>query len=186
MACRRTSAWAVAALAAVAAATWWSCGGSPQTVTAPVAVSNAGEGSGGVTASASGSVTVCQNGKTIVVAANALSALLAHGATLGACTAGKCPCFTSATIATAAAACFQADALRATCPRKYSIALRCDNITGASLGVFEAVVGSGECSTTTWDTGVEKIDATPVGEAQFQACRQALVSSQYYPSGCPK
>jgi hypothetical protein len=178
----------LAALLAVAAGTWWSCGGSPETVTAPAAVSSAGEDSGGVTASAAAKVTICQNGKTLQVAQNALGALLANGATLGACTAGACPCFTKATIASVAATCPPAREPSGICGQKYSIELRCDS-GGVSLEIFEAVVGTNQCSTTTWDTSTGAEISTPpvpVGSAEFEACRRAIVSSPYYPSTCPK
>jgi hypothetical protein len=184
MACRRTSAWTLAALAAVTAGTWWSCGGSPETVTAPVAVSSAGEDSGGVTASAAAKVTICQNGKTLQVAQNALGALRAHGATLGSCAAPQCPCFTSTTIASVAATCPYN--VSATCPRGYSIELSCTSPTSTSFwGTFEVYTNT--CSTTTLDSHTGDLIPKPlaVWPVEFEACRQAIVSSRYYPAGCP-
>jgi hypothetical protein len=183
MACRRTSAWTLAALLAVAAGTWWSCGGSPESVTAPAAVSSAGEDSGGVTASAAAKVTICQNGKTLQVAQNALGALRAHGANLGSCAAPQCPCFTSATIASVAATCVPAEQY-AVCGSEYSIELRC-SYGGTTLEIFTAETGSSQCSTTTWDSNANPATkSTTVWPAELDACQQAIASSSSYQTYC--
>jgi hypothetical protein len=190
MACRRTSAWALAALAALAAGTWWSCGGSTQTVTAPIAVSNAGDESGGVTAAAAAKVTVCQNGKTLQVAQSALSALRADGAILGSCAAPQCPCFTSATIASVAATCSGPNyVLDVWCVsgHQYSIQLSCAaGGVGVSMSRFEAVVGTDVCSTTSLDSSWNEVTKSmAVWPVELEACQQAIISSRYYPTGCP-
>ena len=55
------------------------------------------------------------------------------------------------------------------------------------LGYFEAIVGQGTCSTTTRDADGNELTTTlAVTSAQFDACKQAIIGSSYYPASCPR
>jgi hypothetical protein len=171
----------------VAALGLWSCGGSYEGPTAAVAIQSASE-EGGVVTSSAASLTVCHKGKDLRVSAHALAGHLGHGDRLGSC-ADQCPCFTSTGLAEVAALC---SAPIASCGDPYSINLFCapggGGGTVANLGLFEAKLGTGVCSTTTRDlvTGNEVVSVLPVTGTQFEACRQAIVGSSYYPATCPR
>ena len=188
---RRTSTAALAVMVVVAALGVWSCGGSHESPTASVAVQSDGEEDGAVASSAA-SITVCHKGKDLKVSAAALGGHLRHGDRLGSCAppAASCPCFTSAGLGEVAAQCSVAPI--ANCGTPYSMNLFCapggGGGTVGNLGYFEARLGSGTCSTTTQDlmTGNPVTTTLPVTAAQFEACRQAIVGSTYYPASCPR
>ena len=185
---RRTST-AALAVVVVAALGVWSCGGSSESPTAVVAMQSGGDEDATVTASAAALITVCHKGKDLQVAAAALAGHLVHGDRLGSC-AAVCPCFTSTGLAEVAAQC--ATAPIASCGVPYSINLFCapggGGGTVGNLGYFEARLGSGTCSTVTQDplTGNEVTTTLPVTALQFEACKQAIIGSAYYPASCPR
>lgn len=188
----RTSTAALAVLVVVAALGLWSCGGSYESPTAPVSIQSEGEEVGAVTASAA-TVTVCHKGKDLKVSSSALAGHLRHGDRLGSCTpppAASCPCFTSDGLTETAGLCSVPPI--ATCGDPYSLNLFCapggGGGTVGNLGYFEAKLGTNTCSTTTQDplTGGEITTTLPVTAAQFEACRQAIVGSAYYPASCPQ
>ena len=78
-------------LVAVAATGFWSCGGSAEGPTSPVALLESpaaavsGPVDGGVTASAKGKITICHEGRNKQVPPSALGGHLGHGDRLGAC-----------------------------------------------------------------------------------------------------
>jgi hypothetical protein len=188
---RRASTPLVGVLAVVAAGFLWSCGGSHESLTAPVAVQSVqdmGEASGGVTSSGVRKITICHKGQTQKVGLLALFAHLRHHDRLGACAAAAaCPCFDAAGLADMAAAGepFTQSACSQTDP--YSLTLVYDNgQSSTEAGTFEARVGSGQCSTTTWETGEPVVTVANVTSAQFKACKQAITGSSYYPAGCPR
>jgi hypothetical protein len=192
MTSRQASTRALAVLAVVAAGGLWSCGGSHDSVTAPVAVQSvqdSADESGGVTASAVRKVTICHKGQTQKVALFALFAHLRHHDRLGACAAAAaCPCFDTAGIAEMAAS---YPSIASTCSQTdpYLLTLQfVSGETGSSVGTFEARVGAGVCTAITVDpVSWEAITTTlPVTQAQFKACKQAITGSSYYPAGCPK
>jgi hypothetical protein len=200
----RTSAQALAAIAVVAAMGAWSCGGVSQGPTAPVlapedpappiaAQSPAEDEQGGVASShARPKITTCHKGQTLKVSLAALFGHLRHHDRLGACAppVATCPCFTSAGLADMAAQCSAAPI--ATCGNPYSLNLFCaaggGTGTVGNLGYFEAILGAGTCSTVTQDatTGEEVTTTLPVTSAQFDACKQAIVGSAFYPASCPR
>ena len=201
---RRTSTSALVVFALVAAGGLWSCGGGLESPTAPVmvqentvapaAAQSAGEESeGGVTSScAHRKITICHKGQTLQVARAALFGHLRHHDRLGACepAAATCPCFTSTGLADVASQC---DATPiASCPQQYSINLFCapggGGGTVGNLGLFEARLGTGTCSTTTQDplTGDTITTTLAVTSAQYAACKTAIVGSSYYPASCPR
>jgi hypothetical protein len=194
-------------MVAVAALGVWSCGGSHESPTgpalvpdiatpaAPVAVQATGEeGEGSLTSSCRPprKITICHKGQTMKVSFLALIAHLRHGDRLGPCTpsAATCPCYTVSGLADVAAQCSAAPI--ASCGDQYSLNLFCapggGSGTVGNLGYFEARLGAGTCSTTTQDiaTGSEVTTTLPVTAAQFEACRQAIVGSSYYPASCPR
>jgi len=202
---RRTSTAALAVLVVAAALGVWSCGGSYESPTAAitvqedtaapvVAASTAAPDEGDVTASCRKprKITICHKGQTMQVSLAALFGHLRHHDRLGACApaAASCPCFTSAGLADVAAQC-SAQPI-ASCADPYSINLFCapggGGGTVGNLGYFEARLGTNTCSTTTQDplTGNEVISTQSVTAAQFEACRQAIVGSAYYPASCPR
>jgi hypothetical protein len=188
----------------VAALGVWSCGGSYESPTAtaaiqesppaPVATQSTGEeGEGNVTSShRPRKITICHKGKTMKVSWAALFAHLRHGDRIGPCApaAATCPCFTSAGLADMAAQCSASPI--ASCGDPYSINLFCapggGGGTVGNLGYFEAKLGTNTCSTTTQDplTGDEVTTTLAVTAAQFEACKQAIVGSAYYPASCPR
>jgi hypothetical protein len=190
----------VAGLLTVAAATGlWSCGGSVDGPTSPVAlpqdaaVASRGEADdGGVTASAAGKVAICHKGQDKQVPPSALGGHLGHGDRLGTCSpaAAACPCFTSGGLADVAAQC--SASLSVSCPQQYSLNLFCapggGGGTVGNLGLFEARLGSGTCSTTTQDlmTGAPVTSTITVTTAQFAACKAAIVGTSFYPASCPR
>jgi hypothetical protein len=190
----------VAALLIVAAATGlWSCGGSAEGPTAPVALPQAltpeasatsDTDAGGVSESHFRKITICHKGQTTKVALPALLGHLRHKDRLGACTtAAACPCYTSEGLADVADQC--SASISASCPQQYSLNMFCaagGGGTVANLGLFEARLGSGTCSTTTQDvmTGEPVTTTMPVTTAQFEACRKAIVGTPFYPGGCPR
>jgi hypothetical protein len=186
-------------LVAVAATGSWSCGGSAEGPTSPVALLDSpaaavsGPVDGGVTASAKGKVTICHKGQTKQVPPSALGGHLGHGDRLGACApvpAVECPCFDAAGLANVAAQC--SSSLTASCPETWSLSLFCapggGGGTVGNLGLFEARLGTGTCSTTSQDlmTGNEVTVTLDVTPAQFEACRQAIVGTPSYPTSCPR
>ena len=186
-------------IAAVAATGFWSCGGSAEGPTSPVALVESpaaavsGPVDGGVTASAKGKITICHEGRNKQVPPSALGGHLGHGDRLGACAPQPdvaCPCFTAAGLADVAAQC--SATLSASCPQTYSLSLFCSTGTGGgtvnNLGLFEARLGTGTCSTESLDleTGSPVTVTLPVTEAQFEACRQAIVGTAFYPATCPR
>jgi hypothetical protein len=203
--CRRTSATALAVVV-VAALGIWSCGGSGESPTAPVlvqevespavpvAAQSTEEEGDGVTSSCRQrrKITICHKGKTIQVSFLALFPHLRHGDRLGPCAppVATCPCFTASGLADIAAQCPVAPI--ASCGDPYSLNLFCapggGGGTVGNLGYFEARLGAGTCSTTTQDpvTGNEVTTTLPVTSAQFEACKQAIVGSAYYPASCPR
>ena len=186
---RWTSTLALTVFAVVAALGVWSCGGSYESPTAAVAIQSGGEGDDAVASSGAGKITICHKGEDLKVSASALAGHLRHGDRLGTC-AAVCPCFTSGGLADIAAQCSVPPI--ASCGDPYSINLFCAPGGGGgtigNLGYFEARLGSGTCSTTTQDplTGNEVTTTLPVAAAQFEACRQAIVGSVYYPASCPR
>lgn len=195
----------VVALLVVAAATaLWSCGGPVEGPTSPVALQEGsapaaavpGQGDdGGVTASAVGKITICHKGKDKQVPPSALGGHMGHGDRLGTCATAPdvaCPCFTSGGLAEVAAQC--SASLSASCPQQYSLSLFCapggGGGTVGNLGLFEATLGTNTCSTTTQDlmTGEPVTETISVTPAQFEACRQAIVGSSFYPAPptCPR
>jgi hypothetical protein len=192
MTSRQASTQALAVLAVVAAGFLWSCGGSHESPTAPVAVQSvqdAGDEGGSVTSSGLRKVTICHKGQTQKVALVALFAHLRHHDRLGACAAAAaCPCFDAAGIAEMAAS---YPSIASTCSKTdpYLLTLEfTSGGTGGTVGTFEARVGAGECTAITVDPETwETITTTlPVTQAQFRACRQAITGSSYYPAGCPR
>jgi hypothetical protein len=191
----------VAGLLMVAATTGlWSCGGSVDGPTAPVAIPEgptpaasvtAGGDAGGVGESHIRKITICHKGETLKVGLAALLGHLRHRDRLGACsTAVACPCFTSEGLGDVAAQC--SASLAASCPQQYSLNLFCapggGGGTVGNLGLFEARLGSGTCSTTTQDvmTGEPVTTTLPVTAAQFDACKKAIVGTSFYPASCPR
>jgi hypothetical protein len=176
----------------VAALGIWSCGGSYESPTATLAIENGSEEDGSVTSSRATLITVCHKGKNLKVSANALAGHLRHGDRLGACTppATSCPCFTSSGLGEVAAQCSAPPI--ASCGAPYSLNLFCapggGTGTVGNLGYFEALLGTNTCSTTTTDplAGNEITTTLPVTAAQFEACKQAIVGSAYYPASCPR
>jgi hypothetical protein len=203
---RETSTAALAVLVGVAALGFWSCGGSYDSPTTPAlvqdteglatpAVVQSAADEGGVTASrrhVPRKITICHKGKTLKVSFMALIAHLRHGDRLGPCTppAVTCPCFTSEGLADMADQCSSAPI--ASCGDPYSLNLFCAASGGTgtigNLGYFEARLGSNTCGTSTQDpsTGEEVTTMLSVTPAQFEACRQAIVGSEYYPPSCPQ
>ncbi len=183
---RRTST-AALAVVVVAALGIWSCGGPSESPTAVTAIQSGGGEQGAVTASSVAQITLCHKGKDLQVAPSALGGHLGHGDRLGSC-AEVCPCFTSAGLAQVAAQCSVPPI--ASCGSPYSINLFCAPGSGtiSNLGYFEARIGAGTCSTTTQDlmSGNEVTTTLPVTAAEFEACREAIVSSTYYPATCPE
>jgi hypothetical protein len=137
-------------------------------------------------------LTICHKGQTLQVAMPALAGHLRHQDRLGACepTTATCPCFTSSGLADVALQCDVAPI--ASCPEQYSINLFCAPSGGGgtvdNLGLFEARLGTGTCSTTTQDlmTGDTITATVAVTTAQYAACKQAIVGSRYYPASCPR
>jgi hypothetical protein len=192
---RETSTAALAVMVVVAALGVWSCGGSYEGPTAPVAIQESSAAAvvapgtveeDGVTSSCvRGKVTICHKGTTMQVPKYALFGHLRHHDRLGACApaAASCPCFSSAGLADVAAQCSVAPIASCGVTDPYSINLFCaaGDATG-NLGLFEAHLATNTCSTTTGDvTSTQSVTA-----AQFEACRQAIVKSAYYPASCPK
>jgi hypothetical protein len=147
---------------------------------------------GGVTGSAKGRITICHEGRDKQVPPSALGGHLGHGDRLGTCAPPDtaCPCFTAAGLADVAAQC--PSSLSVSCPQTYSISLFCapggGGGTVGNLGLFEARLGTGTCSTTSQDlmTGNPVTVTLAVTEAQFEACRQAIVGTSSYPASCPR
>lgn len=204
---RETPTAALAAMVVVAALGVWSCGGSNESPTAPALVPDIAtpaapvaaqatgeEGEGSVTSSCRTprKITICHKGQTQQVSLLALFAHLRHGDRIGACApaAVTCPCFSSAGLADVAAQCSVPPI--ASCGEPYSLNLFCaaggGSGTVGNLGYFEARLGAGTCSTTTADslTGTTVTTPMPVTAAQFEACKQAIVGSTYYPASCPR
>ena len=179
---------AALAVVAVAALGIWACGGSHESPTAAPAIQSADE-SGAVSTSSVEKITVCHKEKDLQVPPAALGGHLGHGDRLGTC-AAVCPCFTSSGLAEVAAQC-PVNPI-ASCGAPYSINLFCAPGGGGgvvgNLGYFEARLGSGTCSTITHDpvTGNPVTTTLPVTPEQFEACRQAIVGSAYYPATCPQ
>ena len=189
----------VAAVVLVAAATGlWSCGGSVDGPTSPVALAErpaiavaSGGDDGGVTASA-GKIAICHKGQDKQIPPSALGGHLGHGDRLGTCApaAAACPCFTSSGLAAVAAQCTVP--LTVSCPAQYSLNLFCapggGSGTVTSLGLFEARLGAGSCSTLTQDyvTGAAVTNTLAVTPAQFEACKRAIVGTSFYPASCPR
>jgi hypothetical protein len=195
-------------LVVVAALGVWSCGGSNESPTAPALVPDIAtpaapvaaqatgeEGEGSVTSSCRTprKITICHKGQTLKVSLAALFAHLRHGDRIGPCAppAASCPCFTSTGLADVAAQCSAAPI--ASCGGDpYSLNLFCASGGGTgtvgNLGYFEALLGTNTCSTTTQDalTGEAVTTTLPVTAAQFEACKQAIVGSTYYPASCPR
>jgi hypothetical protein len=202
---RRTSTAALAVIV-VAALGVWSCGGSYESPTGPALVPEATSPAAPVAAQAAGDegasvtsscrtprkITICHKGQTLQVSMTALWAHLRHHDRIGACapSPATCPCFTSSGLTDIAAQCSAAPI--ASCGSPYSINLFCapggGGGTVGNLGYFEAIVDSGTCSTTTQDpvSGNEVTTTLPVTAAQFEACKQAIVGSAYYPASCPR
>ena len=185
----------VVLLVVAAAAGLWSCGGSVDGPTSPVlqegpalaaAVPGGGD-DGGVTQSAPDKVTICHKGKDLSVSSNAISGHLGHGDRLGSC-AAVCPCFTATGIEQLAAQC--SGTPRNSCPTQYSISLVCLGSGGGStgpLGSFQATVGAGTCTNRLKDaSGAFVTTVLPVTPAEYDACKQAIVSSSVYPASCPQ
>jgi hypothetical protein len=178
---------AALAVVAVAALGIWSCGGSHESPTAAPAIQS-GDESGAVSSSSVAQITVCHKDKDLHVAPAALAGHLGHGDRLGTC-AAACPCFTSTGLGEVAAQC-PVNPI-ASCGAPYSINLFCapgGGGTVGNLGYFEARLGTGTCSTTAQDpvTGNPITTTLPVTPEQFEACRQAIVQSAYYPATCPQ
>jgi hypothetical protein len=199
----RISTAALAGIVVVAALGAWSCGGSGASPTAPALVQDVGSAATPAAASTAGQddvsascrhrkVTICHKGQTLQVAFIAAIIHLRHGDRLGACQppAASCPCFTASGLADVAAQCSATPI--ASCGTAYSINLFCAPGGGGgvvgNLGYFEAKVGTNTCSTTTQDptTGDEVITTLPVTSKQFDACKQAIIGSAYYPASCPR
>jgi hypothetical protein len=181
----------------VAATGLWSCGGSVDGPTAPAPLPEASapaasvdEDAGGVSASHLRKITICHKGQTMKVGLAALLGHLRHRDRLGACsTTAACPCFTSEGLGDVAAQC--SSTLNVSCPQQYSLSLFCapgGGGTVGNLGLFEARLGTGTCSTTTQDpmTGEPVTTTIPVTNAQFEACRKAIVGTPFYPASCPR
>jgi hypothetical protein len=145
-----------------------------------------------VAASVAGKVTVCHEGRNKQVPPSALGGHLGHGDRLGTCAPvpTACPCFTSGGLADVAVQC--SSSLAVSCPQQYSLSLFCAPGGGGgtigNLGLFAARLGTGTCSTTTQDlvTGNPVTVTLAVTEAQFEACRQAIVGTAFYPTTCPR
>jgi hypothetical protein len=190
----RVSSSAVLALGVVVVATGaWSCGGGVESPTAPAAVVVAGGDEPGAVAESKSSpkVTICHKGMSVLtVAASALPAHLAHGDRVGTCAPDpvSCPCFSAAGIAQVAALC--TGALHPSCPEQYSIQLWCSPVPSLdwNLGLFAAKLGTDTCSTASHDplTGDEIFSETAITPAQYEACRQAIVTTPVYPTSCPR
>jgi hypothetical protein len=182
--------WTVLAMVAVLGA--WSCSGPVEGPTAPVMLQAPGEESGAVTASGAGKITICHMGRDKQVPPSALGGHLGHGDRLGTCApaAASCPCFTSGGLADVAAQC--SSSLSASCPQQYSLSLFCapggGGGTVGNLGLFEARLGTGTCSTTAQDlmTGAPVTTTQAVTPDQYEACRQAIVGAPFYPATCPQ
>lgn len=182
--------------AMVAALGTWSCNGaleSPTATSDPTAVAGSDEAGGVAESKAAPKVTICHKGKDLSVAASALPGHLGHGDRLGGCTPAptSCPCFTAEALAAVAASCSVGPI--ASCPVQYSIQLFCapgGSGGGAvgNLGLFEAELGTDTCSTTSNDpiTGDEVISTIDITPAQYEACRQAIVTTPVYPASCPR
>jgi hypothetical protein len=192
--------WVAGLLMAAAATGLWSCGGSADGPTAPVALPQspapvatvtADTGDAGVSESHFRKITICHKGETMKISLVALLSHLRHRDRLGACTAAAaCPCFTSEGLADVADQC--SVPVSASCPQQYSLNLFCapggSGGTVGNLGLFEARVGSGTCSTTTQDpmTGEPVTTTIAVTAAQYDACKKALVGTSFYPASCPR
>jgi hypothetical protein len=190
MTSRQASTRALAVLAVVAAAgTLWSCGGSHESLTAPVAVQSVAPEDGYVTASGAAKVTVCHQGKDLKIAAPAVAAHLRHGDRVGSCKAvSVCPCFTQEGIA-AVGGSYTSVAGTCSMTDPYLLTLQfVSGGAGTSVGTFEARVGSGMCFVSTLDpaTGDVVASTLPVTSAQYTACKQAITGNSYYPAGCPR
>jgi hypothetical protein len=193
------------------AASMLSCGGpasesltspSVATLTATAddasAVSSAvSDEAGGVTADCNNKnnnkkVVVCHKGHNLSVSSNAVSAHLRHGDSLGECSsAAHCPCFSQQGIEELAATC--SAGLVAQCDVQYSLQLYCSpGPFSSNLGYFEAQVGRNSCVSITQDevTGDLVRTERSVNNSQYQACKDALVSSAPYQSTdagiCPR
>ena len=187
------------------AASMLSCGGpasesvtspSVATLTAPAdeasaATSAVTEESGGVTADCR-KVNVCHKGQDLSVSLFALPAHLRHGDKLGRCrAAASCPCFSQEGIESLAATC--SVGLVAECDVQYSLQLFCSPVPFSSnLGYFEAQVGRNTCVSITQDdlTGDLVRTERAVNNAQYRACKDAIVLSAPYqstdPGVCPR
>ena len=188
------------AVVGVMAAGLWSCGGAADGPTAPVVLQEAPatepvvtgqDDAGGVSESTFRKIRVCHRGTTLKVGLVALLFHLRHHDRLGACSrVVSCPCFTSEGLEDVAAQC--TSSLNASCPQPYSLSLFCSPSNGGgtvgSLGLFEARLGTGTCSTTTQDpmTGIPETTTLPVTRAEFEVCRQAIVGTSFYPGSCPR
>jgi hypothetical protein len=150
---------------------------------------------GGVTADCHNNnkkVVICHKGHNLSVSANALPAHLRHGDSLGQCSsAAQCPCFSQQGIEELAATC--SAGLVAQCDVQYSLQLYCSpGPFSSNLGYFEAQVGKNTCVSITQDevTGDLVRTERSVNNAQYNACKAALVSSSPYqstsPSVCPR
>jgi hypothetical protein len=138
-------------------------------------------------------VTICHKGSSLSVSWSAVPAHLRHGDRLGECAPRPvdCPCFSQQGINDVSAVCASSN-LSATCPVTYSLQLFCapggtGGVVG-NLGYFAVTLDSGSCTTVSQDpvSGDEVVTTLAVTQAQYQACRQALVTSDPYPASCPQ
>jgi hypothetical protein len=146
-----------------------------------------------VTASATAKQTICHYDKTLdtystlsLTASGVAAHIPKHVKDYDGACAATCPCFTRATIDALAATC--SGGATAQCPVQYSVQLFCITApVGGNKGYFEAGLGADTC---VWDT----VDSTgalvraekPVSAPEFAACKDAIVTSEPYPStGCP-
>jgi hypothetical protein len=188
MARARWPSW-VPVLVVAGATGLWSCGGGANGPTAPVekgrvpvAAVPGEDDDGGVTASAADKVAVCHKGREIEVPSQVIDVHLRHGDRLGSC-AVACPCFTATQIEQLAAQCTGTP--HNTCPTLYSIDLFCIGSSAGHLGTFAVAAEAGTCSTTLINTTGEFVTTSlPVTQAEFEACRQAIVGSSPYPDSC--
>jgi len=198
-------------VAAVAAAlTALSCGGGMQeSVTGPTAIPeveiayDTGD-TGGLTASCVKS-QVCHyaDGKYNLLQVSRWAAIahLAHHRrdrkpyANGSCTTpppvATCPCFSAEDLAGLQGQCPAGLTLAVSCPVQYSVQAFCSAGGGAprgNLGYFEAKVGAGYCQTTSTDpvSGDTVTVQKPVTNAEYGACKTALVGSPVYPASCPR